>query len=430
MKWMPVSIIPDTTPHQTSTTTHSHNKLFNYMCNNNAFAALQARAKTKSKIQQQEQQFHQQHQQPSNQTTSSHSSGGKNPSVFTPSNRWYHSASIIETSTPMNETLSNDSKEDRIQRRMFIFGGTTNTSYNVLLNDLHYIDIPEDFCSPRSDFQNVPIRWHKVECSDPPSKRWGHSGLAWNKYLVVFGGCDGYMYLNELLFFDTENMKWERRSATGKYPAPRAGHKATIIGENILVLFGGWNGTHLNDVHFLDLQRMQWLDIEIKGKAPPARADHAVTVVGNRMFLFGGEGVGYDIKLGDVHVLDFDRMEWTSVHTFGKKPTARHSHSVSTIGKHVVVFGGYDDQYNQCNDVWILDTVSMIWKQIYENQQGQLGAIVGRQGHSACVFRSKVIFFAGFNGGALNDTFILDTELCEAHSEFEYDISSMTTGNM
>lgn len=382
---MSVSIMSERAQHQTSTMTHTHNKLLNYVYSKNAFAALHSRAKAKTTTSENTQQ----------QVNTSKETKG---TASTPSQRWYHSASIVES--PYSE-----------HRRMFVFGGTTNTSYNVLLNDLHYIDIPEDFCTPRSDMQNVPICWQKVDSPNPPSKRWGHTGLAWDKYLVIFGGCDGYMYLNELLFFDTETMQWERRAAEGNYPAPRAGHKAAIVNDNIMVLFGGWNGSHLNDVHFLDLQTMQWLDIPVKGHAPPARADHAITIVGSNMFLFGGEGVGYDIKLGDVYALNFDRMEWYQVVTYGPKPTARHSHSVCTIGNHIVVFGGYDDRYNQCNDVWILDTTSMTWRQAFENHHGQLG-VVGRQGHSACVFRSKVIFFAGFNGGALNDTFILDTELC------------------
>lgn len=97
---------------------------------------------------------------------------------------------------------------------------------------------------------------------------------------------------------DTEKMLWIRFSVSGTPPKPRFGHTINISG-NSLVMFGGWawdSGNRneekdLDQVSYfkiLNTNKFCWEDCKFKKKAPGNRYGHSTTTIGQHLLIFGG----------------------------------------------------------------------------------------------------------------------------------------------
>jgi Rab9 effector protein with kelch motifs len=87
--------------------------------------------------------------------------------------------------------------------------------------------------------------------------RSGHSTTAVGKKLLIFGGGSTNettsLFLNDILIFDTESLRWQMAYSSGPTPAGRTKHTATLIGSKLYV-FGGGDGLRLfNDIFCLDI---------------------------------------------------------------------------------------------------------------------------------------------------------------------------------
>lgn len=159
------------------------------------------------------------------------------------------------------------------------------------------------------------MEWSAVATSgERPGARDSHSAAVVGERMVVFGGTNGARKVNDLHVLDLRTMEWSRPSCRGAPPAPRESHTATTVGEGKLVVFGGsgeGEGNYLNDVHVLDVERMEWSSPEVRGELPVARDSHAAFAVGRRFFVYGGDcGDRYH---GEVDVLDLDSFTWSRV---------------------------------------------------------------------------------------------------------------------
>ena len=87
------------------------------------------------------------------------------------------------------------------------------------------------------------------------SAREGHSAVAVESMLVVFGGCflDKYCF-NDINVLDTNKMRWVTPVVDGERPAPREGHSAALVGTSMYVFGGSGEVGYLNDVQVLDLE--------------------------------------------------------------------------------------------------------------------------------------------------------------------------------
>ena len=100
-------------------------------------------------------------------------------------------------------------------------------------------------------------KWQKLKCTgkSQPGPRYGHAIALVGTYLYLFGGKGeaGIIY-NDLWRLDMENSSWElMQSSSAAPPNPRFGH-SMIAAEDALVVFGGWEGkTADNQVWLFDL---------------------------------------------------------------------------------------------------------------------------------------------------------------------------------
>uniref|UniRef100_A0A1J3DCW7 Kelch domain-containing protein 3 n=1 Tax=Noccaea caerulescens TaxID=107243 RepID=A0A1J3DCW7_NOCCA len=218
-------------------------------------------------------------------------------------------------------------------------------------------------------------------------------------------------------------MRWERvrqqqqqvglgESCSG--PGKRWGHTCNAIkGGSFLYLFGGYgrDNCQTNQVHVFDAAKQIWTQPMINGTPPLPRDSHSCTTVGDNLFVFGGtDGVN---PLNDLHILDTSSHTWKCPSVRGEGPGAREGHSATLVGKRLFVFGGCgkssdinDDIYY--NDLYILNTETFVWKR---------AATIGnppsaRDSHTCSSWKNKIVVIGGEDGHDyyLSDVHILDTD--------------------
>lgn len=212
-----------------------------------------------------------------------------------------------------------------------------------------------------------------------PAARSRHSATLVGTQLFVFGGGDDSRVYNDvyvletgcnllkkqkkiyLLFFFLEKMSWSRPIIKGTPPSARWGHTCSCLGDGRLLVFGGHDGNKmLNDIHILDSNNMTWSQLNLPTKIqdgqmhvlPQPRAGHTITLVGKKLVLFGG-GDGSNI-LNDIWVFDPTSMIWTPLLVSGSPPSARCAHTSSLLDGKLVIFGGGDGS-RRFKDLYVLD---------------------------------------------------------------------------
>ncbi len=102
---------------------------------------------------------------------------------------------------------------------------------------------------------------------------------------------------------DTEKYEWARVRVSGTPPLPRYGHTANISGPDI-IFFGGWsiNSGARGEQNFI----------------PPADIDYFI-------------------------VLNTDNeLVWEKGKFEGQPPLSRYGHTATSIGPHILIFGGWE----------------------------------------------------------------------------------------
>ncbi|GBG86799.1 hypothetical protein CBR_g42082 [Chara braunii] len=251
-----------------------------------------------------------------------------------------------------------------------------------------------------------------------PGRKWGHTcnAVQDGKLVYVFGGYGkDERQTNDIHAFDTVSQTWKKPSVKGSAPTPRDSHTCTTVG-NKLFVFGGTDGNNpLRDLHVLDTVSNVWSKPRVKGDIPSPREGHSAALIGNRLFVFGGCGKASDdaeeTYFNDLYILDTETMWWSKGNTTGTAPAARDSHTCSSWGNSLVVIGGEDSNNSYLSDVYILNAESLEWKQLETTGQ----KLSPRAGHAAVSIGKYIIIFGGFTDDRklFNDLHILDIETGE-----------------
>ncbi|KAF8088557.1 hypothetical protein N665_0536s0008 [Sinapis alba] len=215
-------------------------------------------------------------------------------------------------------------------------------------------------------------------------------------------------------------MRWEKvqrqvglgDSSSG--PGKRWGHTCNAIkGGRFVYVFGGFGRDDCltNQVHVFDAGRQIWTEPMIRGVPPSPRDSHSCTTVGDNLFVFGGTDGKH--HLNDLHVLDTSTHTWKGLEVRGQRPEAREGHSATLVGKHIFVFGGCvktsgsDDEVFY-NDLYILNTETITWQRAVTTGKPPSA----RDGHTCSTWNNKIIVIGGedLDDDYLSDVHILDTD--------------------
>ncbi|KAH9819408.1 tip elongation aberrant protein 1-like [Teratosphaeria destructans] len=222
-----------------------------------------------------------------------------------------------------------------------VFGGDTKMDEGDQLDDTLYL------------LNTSTKQWSRALPAGPrPPGRYGHTLNILGSKIYIFGGqVEGYFF-NDLVAFDLNALqqasnKWEILIQNtidggpphGQIPPARTNH--TIVSYNDrLYLFGGTDGVHwFNDVWSYSPQTNSWTQLECIGYIPSPREGHAAALVGDVMYIFGGrteEGT----DLGDLAAFRISSRRWYTFQNMGPSPSPRSGHSMTTVGKTIVILAG------------------------------------------------------------------------------------------
>ncbi|KAK1590845.1 kelch domain-containing protein [Colletotrichum navitas] len=222
-----------------------------------------------------------------------------------------------------------------------VYGGDTKVDETDVLDETLYL------------LNTSTRQWSRaLPAGTRPSGRYGHSLNILGSKIYIFGGqIEGY-FMNDLAAFDLNqlqmpNNRWEMLiqntdsggPAVGKIPAARTNHSVVTFNDK-MYLFGGTNGYQwFNDVWSYDPATNEWAQLDCIGYIPVPREGHAAAIVDDVMYIFGGrteEGV----DLGDLAAFRITSRRWYTFQNMGPSPSPRSGHSMTTVGKAVVVVGG------------------------------------------------------------------------------------------
>ncbi|GFP95704.1 kelch domain-containing protein 3 [Phtheirospermum japonicum] len=250
----------------------------------------------------------------------------------------------------------------------------------------------------------------------PPVPRDSHSCTAVGDNLFVFGGTDGRRPLNDLHILDTSTNTWILPSVRGDGPEPREGHSAALIGKRLFI-FGGCGKSvnsemYYDDLYILNTETFSWKCVVPSGTPPSKRDSHTCSSWKNKIIVIGGEDSS-NYYLSDVHILDADTLVWSKLNTTGQLLPPRGGHTTIAFGKNLFVFGGFSDEQNLFDDVYMLDIESGAWEKVTALGEGPSGRF-SMAGESLDPQMGGVLIFIGGcnkNLEALNDIYLLHTGL-------------------
>ncbi|GMJ00051.1 hypothetical protein like AT1G18610 [Hibiscus trionum] len=219
-------------------------------------------------------------------------------------------------------------------------------------------------------------------------------------------------------------MRWEKvhlyqQEAGGiggacSWPGKRWGHTCNSIkGGRFLYVFGGYgkDNCQTNQVHVFDTAKQTWSQPVMEGTLPRARDSHSCTTVGDNLFVFGGTDGTEPLK--DLHILETCTNTWICPSVRGEGPEAREGHSAAVVGKRLFIFGGcgkssYNNDEIYYNDLYILNTETFVWKRA----QTSGNPPSARDGHTCSSWKNKIIVIGGEDARDyyLSDVHILDAD--------------------
>lgn len=250
--------------------------------------------------------------------------------------------------------------------RVIIFGGKGEGS--KVYKDIHALD-------------PVHLTWYQgPEGSGSPQARFGHSAsLVAGSKMIVFGGSDGKEFFNDVNILHLDTMSWTKPEVKGLPPLPRYYHASVVI-KNTILIQGGFHFSesilkehakmgstlqsfYLNDLRLLQTDKMEWVRLAVSGTPPTPRFGHTLNISGSSLVVFGGwskdsnsraeESEMEDNSITYFKVLNVDNLVWEGSSFKRKPPSNRYGHSATSIGSHLVIFGGWE--FNRAtNEVFIL----------------------------------------------------------------------------
>ncbi len=182
---------------------------------------------------------------------------------------------------------------------------------------------------------------------------YGHTSVAYNQDIFVFGGQDGNgNLLNSIYQYNTPTGIWSLVSTTGGPPQNRVYHSASIIGSDMFIFGGLGLDSNLNTLYFSDfwqynVNAQTWTQL---ASGPLGRSNHSSVVTGNSIVIFGGGGSSTPY-FSDFWQYDLTTNTWTQL-LINNGPAARAGQVAAAIGANMLIFGGNNNDISLSNNLW------------------------------------------------------------------------------
>jgi hypothetical protein len=221
------------------------------------------------------------------------------------------------------------------------------------------------------------------------NKRHGHSSCLINDKIYIYGGLitddndpTDETDSNQCLVYNTITKEWNQFLT-----APFIGshfHSAVSYQNRYMVVFGGKHQTHgfFNTTSVFDTETGKWNIIKYsndKVEIPQARYCHKCIIVGDEMLMFGGfDNNGFDCN--DLFALHLIEHRWRKIQLKGDIPSERRHFSVDRVNdksNELLLFGGCNSKIRCMNDLYTVNTETGECKRLDTSSF----VVSGRYGH-------------------------------------------------
>ncbi|KAI7779645.1 hypothetical protein LA080_000669 [Diaporthe eres] len=198
--------------------------------------------------------------------------------------------------------------------KIFIFGGQVE---GIFMNDLAAFDL--------NQLQMANNRWELLIMNSesggpPPGKippaRTNHTMVTFNDKMYLFGGTNGFQWFNDVWVYDPASNSWSQLDCIGYIPVPREGHAAALV-DDVMYIFGGRTeeGADLGDLAAFRISSRRWYTFQNMGPSPSPRSGHSMTTVGKTVVVVGGEPSQAAPPVNDlslIYLLDTTKIRYPS----------------------------------------------------------------------------------------------------------------------
>lgn len=218
-----------------------------------------------------------------------------------------------------------------IGRNLYLFGGRNERGSST---DLYVLDI---------DLKH----WQKVPTFGiSPCARFSHTAvlIPGTRSIGIFGGTAGDRRFSFQDFFvlDTSTKEWTMLFPQGDPPQPRYSHSCESVDDKVIIFGGKDSDVVLDDLHILkydtDSQVGDWkVETNTKG-GPESRFGHASFSYHSKVFIWGGLTSKNTLSH---EFFSYDGGSWSCHHEYEfTAPIGRVFHSCTRIRHHVLILGG------------------------------------------------------------------------------------------
>ncbi len=244
-------------------------------------------------------------------------------------------------------------------------------------------------------------RWSATSVGNAPPGRDLHTAVWTGSEMIVWGGYEGGNDLNSGGKYNPAADSWTPTSTAGA-PLGRESHTAVWTGIEMIVWGGlGCGGNcNQNTGGRYNPSTDSWIATSISN-APSARRDHTAVWTGSEMIIWSGTDAAVNstyLHTGGRYNPATDSWRPTSL---ANVPLGRVSHAWVWTGREMIIWGGVDETFNDCNTGGKYNPATDSWMATGVAN----GAPTARDSHSAVWTGREMIIWGGtaYPGHDFND---------------------------
>ena len=277
-------------------------------------------------------------------------------------------------------SLSND---------IYIFGGFNGTT---LLNDFYKINTIN--CNVTTIYNNDNTRGI--------SKRYGHSMVAINNDIYIFGGYDNTNTLND--FYKINTLTCNVTYSNNNFGISKRYAHSMVGINNDIYIFGGYDGANvLNDFYKINILNCNITTIYNNNNnllGISKRSTMGMVAINSNIYIYGG--TSNNNALNDFYKIDTTTNNIIYNYSNFGIPS-RSANSMTALNNDVYIFGGYINT-TLLNDFYKINTNPFNTTTLYSNND-ENNIITNRYSHSMVTVNNDMYIFGGNNNNGYLSNF-------------------------
>ncbi|CAB3991764.1 attractin 1 [Paramuricea clavata] len=229
---------------------------------------------------------------------------------------------------------------------------------------------------------------------------WGHSMVAYQGKLIVFGGeREDHVIVNTLAVFDTNSSKWSRPPSLNSTHIAVTGHTATLVEDKMIVIFGLSVHGLFPGVQEYDIGKSTWQVIKSKSALGVARHGHTSVYdpFSKRIYVYGGVTMATPSSFAPSDSLTAYYPHSRTWITLASSEFRQTLHSAVILDRMMIVFGGNPyvnkDSINVKCHTTKLHVYDLACQKWYSEDLPQIAQTLARYGHTA-VAKGRLVFLS------------------------------------